>query len=211
MRWLANLARGRVFRPKTRKYSLEGEYSFREGPVRRAPLQPPPEKAARLELLPVSQGMLQLELDAHAWTYLGEGNQNVVLQYAGSDARFCGRVLRLRKTTLDTQSADDGVRTCYEFLRNAMGPVLGDDVVNVGTLVLLPAGFAAAVSDAIRPSRPAGRAAKSLDERCSLGWLLPDLTLLESAVPALRRVYVVEVKPKCGFVPSSTYARQIYA
>jgi inositol-pentakisphosphate 2-kinase len=149
---------------------------------------------------------LEIRLDAAAWKYLGEGNQNIVLQYAGRDARLCGRVLRLRKTTQDTQSADDAVRTCFEFLRNEMGPLLGDDVVNVGTLVQLPAGFAAAVSDAIRASRPASRTAKSLDARCTLGWLLPDLTLLESVVPSVQRVYVVEVKPKCGFVPSSRYA-----
>ena len=160
--------------------------------------------------------------DLHEWSYRCEGSWTMVVSL-----RKLKTVLRLRKRDYKNspveagQKSDDCVREIFmrnlEFAKHVMLPLMGDEYVHVGKVISVPEGFAASMNEICRGLRPDHRLDKEIDKSCSFGVLMPDFCFLP-----LRRVacsakeigtnhptFSVELKPKCGFLPSSTYIDSI--
>jgi hypothetical protein len=154
------------------------------------------------------------EWRAEEWSLCGEGGRNIALRDGA------GRVLRLLKRF--PARSESGVHAQLEralwahlagfacaslverswlFAKHVLVPLLGAHAC-AGQLVRLPAGFAHAL-EARLSCRLAVEA--GLDG-CCLALLLPD----HAALPVARAgpspcwpVFAVELKPKCGFLPSA--------
>ncbi|CAJ2675632.1 unnamed protein product [Trifolium pratense] len=172
------------------------------------------------------------EEDAAHWVYRGEGAANIVLSYTGSSPYYIGKVMRIRKSPRK-ESALLGVRntlalTPHErliwkdahelisssdkeiagqlYVDHVMKPLLGSKYVDAGTHILVTKEFLETVEKNVLSQRPASRVDDSrVDTQCDFGLLMSDHSIFphgnQESIPSIS----VEIKPKCGFLPLSTF------
>ncbi|XP_019083137.1 PREDICTED: inositol-pentakisphosphate 2-kinase [Camelina sativa] len=171
--------------------------------------------------------------DAVDWSYRGEGAVNLVLAYTGSSPTCLGKVMRIKKklkkgnenggdtsgnglTSLenliwgdikDLASCQNKEMVDYLFAEHVMRPFLGHKYVNVGIRRLVATEFLESV-EKMATSQPLSRRANpsSVDTNRTSVLLMDDLTRfahghVEDDKPCL----TVEIKPKYGFLPSSSF------
>lgn len=150
--------------------------------------------------------------NADDWTLCGQGRSNVVLRDGN------GTVLRLQKhDSVHADSVHDAlerelwahvpgfsqavtpVERCWLFASHVLSPLL-DFRAGAGALVQLPTVFLRQVES--RLDLPLGSLGSLTGHTC---WaiLLPDHTYLPPRVGCTAPVFVVELKPKCGFLPTA--------
>lgn len=151
------------------------------------------------------------------WSYRCEGLWTVAVFN-----RKIGKVLRLRKAKSCRKSIsfkeEDYFRLALnnlEFAEHVLWPLMGHHYMCVGELVSLPEGFASAMNDICRHYRPSHRLDKQIAESCSFGVIMPDfcyVPLSSTAEGTLNEkdkagnpTFAVEIKPKCGFLPTSPF------
>ena len=160
--------------------------------------------------------------DPHQWTYRCEGSWTIVVSL-----NKLRTVLRLRKHERKTSSAlklKDQKQYVQEMLRNldfaksVMLPLMGGHYVHLGKAISVPEDFASVMNEICRGCRPEHRLDKEIDEGCHSGVLMPDLCFLPSlpqaastgenynhAMETINPTFSVEIKPKCGFLPTSPF------
>ena len=160
--------------------------------------------------------------DPHQWTYRCEGSWTVVVSL-----NKLRTVLRLRKHESNNPSAlklKDQKQYEQEMLRNldfaksVMLPLMGGRYVHLGKGIFVPEDFASAMNGICRGCRPEQRLDKEINEGCHSGVLMPDLCFLPSppqtdsneenhnyGMKTLNPTFSVEIKPKCGFLPTSPF------
>ncbi|PIA52750.1 hypothetical protein AQUCO_01000549v1 [Aquilegia coerulea] len=170
--------------------------------------------------------------EAAEWVYKGEGAANLVLSYIGSSPSFVGKVLRIQKAPKNSiQSTTSSVLTDNEILLwkdfkdivsshskevveqsyvlNVMLPLLGSEHVDVGKRVLVSSKFLEAIEDNINCQRPAWRVnAAKINTICDSALLISDHSVFPHGTRKGNPCISVEIKPKCGFLPSSKFIRE---
>ncbi|KAJ2493797.1 hypothetical protein IWW37_000183 [Coemansia sp. RSA 2050] len=157
-----------------------------------------------------------IPIEPNDWSYKGEGNENIVFSYKGSDASICGWLLRLSKCDVaastsanacathrydDTQRKRDNAT----FATSVIGPLLGAEYILPQRLVALTPGFLCRLQEKCEPLRPAHRLHRQIDLAQGAGILLPNAFRgTPSGRGRLRQSVTVELKPKWGFMPSSS-------
>ncbi|KZV96177.1 hypothetical protein EXIGLDRAFT_609571 [Exidia glandulosa HHB12029] len=149
------------------------------------------------------------------WQYVAEGGASTVLAYIGAEhAGFDGKVLMLRKRPLDILSpplhgdlsldladktvAEEDDDFAVAFQRRVTGRLVPEHLLPELGAAHVSTNWLKDVAAAIDATRPASRRAKdSLDLDRTKGVLATNL------VGA--RGLVVEIKPKWGFIPSTTH------
>ncbi|GMH13899.1 hypothetical protein Nepgr_015740 [Nepenthes gracilis] len=170
------------------------------------------------------------ERDASDWTYRGEGAANLVLAYAGSAPAFIGKVIRIQKVPRNGANYEnrDTVLSEHEcllwkdygtiitsptkeiaellYVQCVMTPLLGSDYIDAGVQVPVSKEFLETVERNVLCQRPGWRVNDSKINTCINSVLLmsdhsvfPDGTLKGEACLS------IEIKPKCGFLPSSRF------
>ncbi|XP_078351293.1 inositol-pentakisphosphate 2-kinase-like [Oculina patagonica] len=159
--------------------------------------------------------------DPHEWSYRCEGSWTMVVSL-----NKLKTVLRLRKHECKKSSATKDEEFNYvqemlhnlDFAKHVVSPLMGNNYVHVGKVISIPQGFASAMNEICRGFRPEHRLDKEIDENCSSGVLMPDFCFLPSvpqanstegksrcAIKTINPTFSVEIKPKCGFVPTSPF------
>ncbi|XP_019716033.1 inositol-pentakisphosphate 2-kinase isoform X1 [Hippocampus comes] len=148
------------------------------------------------------------KMDENDWRYHGEGNKSLVVSHVQ-----LSKVLRLLKYPAEDsenppQTAEQAFRqiqNIVDFSSNVMSRLLGDKFIHSGEVVKLPLEFVRQLSIKVQPQRPAWRCDKVMDIYSGCALCLPNLTapslLQHSHTPPL----CVEIKPKCGFLPSAKH------
>ncbi|CAL5014368.1 unnamed protein product [Urochloa decumbens] len=174
------------------------------------------------------EGVLQAG-DAKDWVYKGEGAANLILSYTGSSPSMLGKVLRIKKILRDKSQPSSScmVFSSYEQLLwghipelvgsvkqdclaqayavHVMSKHLGANHVDGGVRVGVSGDFLELVEKNVLNSRPAWRVnASSIDKTADAGLLIADHSLF-SGNPRGSDCIAVEIKAKCGFLPSSEY------
>ncbi|WZZ10787.1 hypothetical protein YC2023_096708 [Brassica napus] len=187
-----------------------------------------------LDLVPLDDDMeIGLEpKDAVDWSYRGEGAVNLVLAYTGSSPSFLGKMMRIQKMPNDGKedngnTSGNGLTShekviwgeCKElvscqnkeiveflFVKHVMRPLLGHKHVNPGMRLLVAKEFLESVENIVTSQRPSWRAdAASVDTHRNSVLLMDDLTLFAHGRVEDKPCLSVEIKPKCGFLPSSSF------
>ncbi|CAN6804433.1 unnamed protein product [Brassica oleracea] len=170
--------------------------------------------------------------DAVDWSYRGEGAVNLVLAYTGSSPSFLGKMMRIQKMPNDGKedngnTSGNGLTShekviwgeCKElvscqnkeiveflFVKHVMRPMLGHKHVNPGMRLLVAKEFLESVENIVTSQRPSWRAdAASVDTNRNSVLLMDDLTLFAHGRVEDKPCLSVEIKPKCGFLPSSSF------
>ncbi|CAG7899452.1 unnamed protein product [Brassica rapa] len=170
--------------------------------------------------------------DAVDWSYRGEGAVNLVLAYTGSSPSFLGKMMRIQKMPNDGKedngnTSGNGLTShekviwgeCKElvscqnkeiveflFVKHVMRPLLGHKHVNPGMRLLVAKEFLESVENIVTSQRPSWRAdAASVDTHRNSVLLMDDLTLFAHGRVEDKPCLSVEIKPKCGFLPSSSF------
>ncbi|KAK1550330.1 hypothetical protein Q3G72_017362 [Acer saccharum] len=173
--------------------------------------------------------------DAADWVYRGEGAANLVLAYTGSSPAFVGKVLRLQKAQRNTADVTktecvngESVLTKHEqliwrdnkelvsssskelleqlYVQHIMRPLLGPKHVETGMRVLVSREFLESVKKNVICKRPAWRVdAAEVDTHSNSVLLMSDHTLFPHGMFKGEPCIAVEIKPKCGFLPSSKF------
>ncbi|CAN1127029.1 Inositol-pentakisphosphate 2-kinase [Linum perenne] len=167
--------------------------------------------------------------DADDWIYRGEGAANLVLAYSGSSPAFAGKVMRIQKIARNGSSEvvqNQPVLTEQErllwketkelaaspnkevaeriFAHLVMGPLLGPKHVDAGVLARVSREFLECIEKKVICQRPSWRVdAARVDPRRDSVLIMSDHTLFPHGKggPCIS----VEIKPKCGFLPSSSF------
>ncbi|KAI5010504.1 hypothetical protein ZWY2020_012641 [Hordeum vulgare] len=167
--------------------------------------------------------------DAANWVYKGEGAANLILSYTGSSPSMLGKVLRAKKVLNDkAQPAPNCVNfSTYEqlvwgqipelvesvkqgsvaqaYAVHVMSPHLGHDHVDGGVRVPVSKDFLEIVGKNVLSARPSWRVnASAIDTSADSALLISDHSLF-SGKPRGSSCIAVEIKAKCGFLPSSEY------
>ncbi|KAJ1892277.1 hypothetical protein LPJ71_007467, partial [Coemansia sp. S17] len=148
------------------------------------------------------------------WNYKGEGNENIVFSYGGSNTDISGWLLRLSKCDVatsvngctahqldDTQRKRDNAT----YTTSVIGPLLGPEYILPQRLVALEPDFLRRLQAKSEPLRPAHRLHRQVDLSQEVGVLMPNAfrgTPPVSSSGRLRQSVTVELKPKWGFLPS---------
>ncbi|WOL06112.1 inositol-pentakisphosphate 2-kinase IPK1 isoform X3 [Canna indica] len=170
--------------------------------------------------------------DAKDWFYKGEGAANLVLGYCGSSPILIGKVLRIQKVENRKDLSADGclVLSNHEkllweniselvesaskdlaaraFVQHVMSNLLNSKHIDGGILVPVSVEFLEAVERNITGQRPSWRVnASKIDTLCESALLISDHSIINGApsAPKCNFCFAVEIKPKCGFLPSSEY------
>ncbi|KAL6216174.1 PREDICTED: inositol-pentakisphosphate 2-kinase-like [Fragaria vesca subsp. vesca] len=171
------------------------------------------------------------EKDAAEWVYRGEGAANLVMAYSGSSPDFIGKVMRIQKKAkrnglerpgsppaltmherLLWKDLEDMV-TCSNkelasqlYVKHVMSPLLGSHFVDAGMRVQASRDFLETVEKNVNCQRPASRVdAAKVDTECDYVLVMSDHSLFPDGVQEGETCISVEIKPKCGFLPSSEY------
>ncbi|XP_068578429.1 inositol-pentakisphosphate 2-kinase isoform X2 [Cebidichthys violaceus] len=148
------------------------------------------------------------KMDENDWKYHGEGNKSLVVSHVQ-----LSRVLRLLKYPAEdsenppqtVEQAFRQIQNIVDFSSNVMSSLLGDKFIHSGEVVKLPLEFVRQLSIKVQHQRPAWRCDKVMDIYSGCALCLPNLTspVLHQAThtPPL----CIEIKPKCGFLPSSKH------
>ncbi|CAL9202444.1 unnamed protein product [Musa hybrid cultivar] len=173
--------------------------------------------------------MLLRAEDAEDWFYKGEGAANIVLGYCGSSLSLVGKVLRIQKVAKGRSRSPNGclVLSNHErlvwrdigelvectskdvaaraFIQHVMSNPLDSKHVDAGILVHVSKEFLEAVEGNIKSQRPPWRVdASKIDVLHESALLISDHSII-SGTPKHDLCIAVEIKPKCGFLPSSEY------
>jgi inositol-pentakisphosphate 2-kinase len=169
--------------------------------------------------------------DTSLWFYRGEGNDTVVVGYRGNNL-----VLRLKKrprhetsvSGSDVKNDSDVHDRSLDFSKHVFLPLMGGKYVRVGEIVFLPDGFAAQLDSLCEPFRPKHRLHKGIDTSAKCAIAMADFCFLPEDQPwdphlgvigkiknncvavnsSVKPSFSVELKPKCGFIPSSPYIKE---
>ncbi|XP_051804791.1 inositol-pentakisphosphate 2-kinase-like [Acanthochromis polyacanthus] len=145
------------------------------------------------------------KMDENDWKYHGEGNKSLVVSHVQ-----LSRVLRLLKYPAEDsenppQTAEQAFRqiqNIVDFSSNVMSSLLGEKFIHSGEVVKLPLEFVRQLSIKVQHQRPAWRCDKVMDIYSGCALCLPNLTSpglhQQTHTPPL----CIEIKPKCGFLPS---------
>lgn len=148
------------------------------------------------------------KMDENDWKYHGEGNKSLVVSHVQHS-----RVLRLLKypsqdaeNSQQTEQAYRHILNIVDFCKHVMKPLLGEVFVHSGEVVKLPLDFVRHLSLKVQQERPELRCDKVMDTFSGYALCLPNLTQLSGCQFGDHRPPLcVEIKPKCGFLPFSTY------
>ena len=158
--------------------------------------------------------------DPHQWTYRCEGSWTIVVSL-----NKLKTVLRLRKhekknslKLKDERKYEQEMLRNLDFAKSVMLPLMGGHYVHLGKAISVPEDFPLAMNEICRGSRPEHRLNKEIDEGCHAGVLMPDLCFLPSlpqavsteenyiySMKTMNPTFSVEIKPKCGFLPTSPF------
>ncbi|RCI04492.1 hypothetical protein CU098_012072 [Rhizopus stolonifer] len=132
--------------------------------------------------------------NSNDWSYLGEGNANIVLKYLGTNDRLIGKVLRVRKEeSFQLQNAEFS----QQFLKRIVARLLGHDVIVHYEVVQVTYEFLNAMMCSIQ--RPAYRLEKTVNFNSTAALILKDVT----------QPLTIELKPKWGFKPHSQFIKHL--
>ncbi|GAB4852053.1 Inositol-pentakisphosphate 2-kinase [Ancistrocladus abbreviatus] len=170
------------------------------------------------------------EKDASDWTYRGEGAANLVLAYVGSSPAFVGKVIRLQKVPRNGANYENGhtVLSKHErllwkdagtmitsptmeiaeqlYVQYVMIPLLGSDYVDAGKRVLVSREFLETAERNVLCQRPSWRVNAAKINTCIDSVLLmADHSVFPYGTLNGEPCISVEIKPKCGFLPSSRF------
>ncbi|XP_034152049.1 inositol-pentakisphosphate 2-kinase isoform X1 [Esox lucius] len=150
------------------------------------------------------------KMDENDWKYHGEGNKSLVVSHVQH-----ARVLRLLKYSTEddenshktTEQAFRHIQNIVDYSKNVMKPLLGEKFVHNGEAVKLPIDFVRQLSLKVQRERPESRCDKVMDTFSGCALCLPNLTQLSSCCcfGQHRPPLCIEIKPKCGFLPSSRH------
>ncbi|XP_042431689.1 inositol-pentakisphosphate 2-kinase IPK1-like [Zingiber officinale] len=169
------------------------------------------------------------ESDAKDWFYKGEGAANLVLGYSGSSPSLVGKVLRIQKSARQINLSENGCLVLSDeerliwggvdelvkstskeaaaraFVQCVMTNYLDSKHIDPGIPIPVSKEFLEAVEMNINSQRPTWRvAASNIDNLCGSALLISDHSIISGA-PKSDFCFAVEIKPKCGFLPSSEY------
>ncbi|GAN04270.1 inositol-pentakisphosphate 2-kinase isoform X2 [Mucor ambiguus] len=136
---------------------------------------------------------------ANNWAYVGEGNQNLVVRYIGSDKTFIGKVLRVVKSN-DKNKHVDGqtLLSQKEFVDRVVRPLLGKEYVLDLQPISTGKTFLDQLATHVQSARPSSRLKTKIITDAPLSFIMTDLTQIWPGEPTL----TFELKPKWGFKPS---------
>uniref|UniRef100_A0A3P8NPN0 Inositol-pentakisphosphate 2-kinase n=1 Tax=Astatotilapia calliptera TaxID=8154 RepID=A0A3P8NPN0_ASTCA len=145
------------------------------------------------------------KMDENDWKYHGEGNKSLVVSHVQHP-----RVLRLLKYPAEDsenppQTAEQAYRqiqNIVDFSSNVMSSLLGEKFIHSGEVVKLPLEFVRQLSIKVQHQRPAWRCDKVMDIYSGCALCLPNLTSPALHQPTHTPPLCIEIKPKCGFLPS---------
>lgn len=147
-------------------------------------------------------------MDENDWKYHGEGNKSLVVSHVQ-----LSRVLRLLKYPAEDsenppQTAEQAFRqiqNIVDFSSNVMSSLLGEKFIHSGEVVKLPLEFVRQLSIKVQHQRPVWRCDKVMDIYSGCALCLPNLTSPALHQPTHTPPLCIEIKPKCGFLPSSKH------
>ncbi|TKS71434.1 Inositol-pentakisphosphate 2-kinase [Collichthys lucidus] len=147
-------------------------------------------------------------MDEKDWKYHGEGNKSLVLSHVQ-----LSRVLRLLKYPAEdsenppqtVEQAFRQIQNIVDFSSNVMSSLLGEKFIHSGEVVKLPLEFVRQLSIRVQHQRPAWRCDKVMDIYSGCALCLPNLTSPVLHQPTHTPPLCIEIKPKCGFLPSSKH------
>ncbi|KAM9814209.1 inositol-pentakisphosphate 2-kinase [Neosynchiropus ocellatus] len=145
------------------------------------------------------------KMEENDWRYHGEGNKSLVVSHVQ-----LSKVLRLLKYPVEDsenppQTAEQAYRqiqNIVDFSSNVMSSLLGDKFTHSGEVVRLPLEFVRQLSIKVQHQRPAWRCDKVMDIYSGCALCLPNLTSPALHLPTHTPPLCIEIKPKCGFLPS---------
>ncbi|KAM3621397.1 uncharacterized protein V6R79_010741 [Siganus canaliculatus] len=146
------------------------------------------------------------KMDEGDWRYHGEGNKSLVVSHVQLP-----RVLRLLKYPAEdsenppqtVEQAFRQIQNIVDFTSNVMSRLLGEKFIHSGEVVKLPLEFVRQLSIKVQHQRPAWRCDKVMDIYSGCALFLPNLTSpLLQQLTLHRPPLCIEIKPKCGFLPS---------
>ncbi|KAI8967025.1 inositol-pentakisphosphate 2-kinase [Mycotypha africana] len=163
--------------------------------------------------------------DAQDWSYVGEGNQNIVVRYIGSNVIFRRKVLRIAKTHHNPHDSVDDADVIFQlkFIEDVIKPLIGNEYVIHMVPVKTTETFLAALAQRIEQYRPAHRLKGQILVRAPTSFLMQDLTQLwtRPTLPTIKDAqinpeitkntdaFTIELKPKWGFKPSASNIHSI--
>ncbi|KAL9234308.1 hypothetical protein vseg_009193 [Gypsophila vaccaria] len=169
------------------------------------------------------------KIDAKDWEYRGEGAANLVLAYTGSSPLFMGKVIRVQKiprsgskyelkgsflSKQDLVLWEDAafIRTPDKeiaeqlFVQCVMSPLLGPEFVDPGLRILVSREFLESIEKNVLYQRPVWRVDAAKVNLCTDSVLLmSDHSVFPYSAIKGEPCISVEIKPKCGFLPSSSF------
>ncbi|KAE8298804.1 Inositol-pentakisphosphate 2-kinase [Larimichthys crocea] len=148
------------------------------------------------------------KMEEKDWKYHGEGNKSLVLSHVQ-----LSRVLRLLKYPAEdsenppqtVEQAFRQIQNIVDFSSNVMSSLLGEKFIHSGEVVKLPLEFVRQLSIRVQHQRPAWRCDKVMDIYSGCALCLPNLTSPVLHQPTHTPPLCIEIKPKCGFLPSSKH------
>ncbi|KFK31811.1 hypothetical protein AALP_AA6G161800 [Arabis alpina] len=171
--------------------------------------------------------------DACDWVYRGEGGANLVLAYSGSSSSpsslFVGKVIRIQKARKnDKANGVFSVLTCDEqllwrenkelissqnkevleqrYVKHVIIPLLGSKHVDAGVRISVSKEFLESVDKKVTKQRPPWRVnAANVDTSHDSALILNDHSLFSQGISSGGDCISVEIKPKCGFLPTSRF------
>ncbi|XP_018416976.1 PREDICTED: inositol-pentakisphosphate 2-kinase isoform X1 [Nanorana parkeri] len=144
------------------------------------------------------------KMDENEWDYHGEGNKSLIV----SHSQRCV-VLRFLKflphRNLTAEEVYQHLHNILDFGKHVMKQFLGESNVHHGDVVKLPLEFLKHLCLKVQSERPESRCEKEMDIS-GYAMCLPNLTRLQT-FPFIEHspIFCIEIKPKCGFIPSSAY------
>ncbi|KAJ0252528.1 Inositol-pentakisphosphate 2-kinase [Hirschfeldia incana] len=170
--------------------------------------------------------MILEEKDASDWIYRGEGGANLVLAYAASSPLFVGKVIRIQKAP-KSDKANKTVLTSDEqllwrehkelvsspnkevveqrYVKDVIIPLLGPKHIDPGVRVSVSKEFLESVDKKVTKQRPPWRVnAANVDTSHDSALILNDHSLFSQGISS-GDCLSVEIKPKCGFLPTSRF------
>ncbi|KAK9742682.1 hypothetical protein RND81_03G190600 [Saponaria officinalis] len=169
------------------------------------------------------------ENDAKEWEYRGEGAANLVLSYTGSSPQFMGKVIRVQKvprngpkferkgSVLSKQdlllwedaafiSSPNKEIAEQLYVQCVMKPLLGAEFVDPGICILVSRKFLELVERNVLCQRPLWRVdAAKVNIYADSVLLMSDHSVFPYSAIKGEPCISVEIKPKCGFLPSSSF------
>ncbi|KAM4722311.1 inositol-pentakisphosphate 2-kinase [Rhinophrynus dorsalis] len=144
------------------------------------------------------------KMNENEWSYHGEGNKSLVVSHAQSCVvlRFLKFLPNKNKTA---EEVYQHLHNILDFGKHIMKQFLGENYVHHGEVVTLPLDFLKRLCLKVQSERPESRCDKEMDVS-GYAMCLPNLTRLQT-FPFVehRPIFCIEIKPKCGFIPSSAF------